>query len=204
MSGRIVGASTRANTPGRKRNVDKPATAAAAALAVKDQALRILAASLAQFDNDPMQAIRAAKQQAETLKALAIKTSDTRLGIAATGLEACLAAGHPTKASLVGPIGAILALAEKVDAVTDTKSLYPTYCSGGVSIRMKDGTEYHHHEPVNRGAGERALSRAEIEEKFFGNARLAVSTERAEQIRDAVYKLDKISAREFAAILTGR
>ena len=26
---------------------------------------------------------------------------------------------------------AILALAEKVDAVTDTKSLYPTYCSGG-------------------------------------------------------------------------
>ena len=96
----------------QKRKADKPATAAAAALAVKDQALRILAASLAQFDSDPMQAVRAVKQQAETLKALAMKTSDTRLAIAAAGLEGCLAAGPPTKAGLAGPIGAILAMAE--------------------------------------------------------------------------------------------
>jgi len=96
----------------QKRKADKPATAAAAALAVKDQALRILAASLAQFDNDPMQAIRACKQQAETLNALAVKTSDTRLAVAAAGLEGCLAAGHPTRANLAGPINAILALAE--------------------------------------------------------------------------------------------
>jgi hypothetical protein len=32
--------------------------------------------------------------------------------VAAARLEGCLAAGHPTKASLVGPINAILALAE--------------------------------------------------------------------------------------------
>jgi len=95
----------------QKRTADKPATAAQAAIAVKDQALRILAASLAQFDSDPMQAVRAVKQQAETLKALAMKTSDARLAVAAAGLEGCLAQGAPTKASLAGPIGAILALA---------------------------------------------------------------------------------------------
>jgi CheY-like chemotaxis protein len=96
----------------QKRKADKPSTPEAAALAIKDQALRILAASLAQFDNDPMQAARAVAQQAATLKALAIKTSDTRLAVAAAGLEGCLTAGPPTKASLAGPIGAILALAD--------------------------------------------------------------------------------------------
>ena len=96
----------------QKRKADKPASAAAAALAVKDQALRILAAALSQFDNDPMQAVRAARQQAETLKALAIKASDARLVIAATGLEACLAAGPVTKETLSKPINALLAFAE--------------------------------------------------------------------------------------------
>ena len=95
-----------------KRKADKPASGAAASLAVKDQALRILGAALAQFDTDPMQAIRAARQQAETLKALSIKTSDAKLAIAAAGLEATLASGPATKASLVGPINALLALAE--------------------------------------------------------------------------------------------
>ena len=84
----------------------------AAAQAVKDQALRILAASLAQFDSDPMQAVRAVKQQAETLKALAIKTSDARMAVAAAGLEGVLSLGAPTKASLAAPIGAVLALAD--------------------------------------------------------------------------------------------
>ncbi len=96
----------------QKRKADKPASAAEAALAVKDQALRILAACLAQFDNDPVQAIRAVRQQAETLKALAIKTSDARLAIVSSALEATLASGSTTKAALVEPIGAILALAE--------------------------------------------------------------------------------------------
>lgn len=96
----------------QKRKQDKPASAAAAAMAVKDQALRILAAALAQFDNDPIQAVRAARQQAETLKALAIKTSDAKMAIAAAGLEASLVTGVPTKAALLQPINALLALAD--------------------------------------------------------------------------------------------
>ena len=95
----------------QKRKQDRPASGAAAVLAVKDQAMRILTAALAQFDNDPMQAVRAARQQAETLKGLAIKTSDAKLAIAAAGLEATLAAGHPTKTILAQPINLILALA---------------------------------------------------------------------------------------------
>ncbi|CAN5322073.1 response regulator [soil metagenome] len=96
----------------QKRKVDKPASAASAAVAIKDQAMRILAAALAQFDNDPLQATRAARTQAETLKALAINTSDAKLAIAASGLEACLASGQATKASLAMPIGALLSLAD--------------------------------------------------------------------------------------------
>ena len=96
----------------QKRKADKPASAAEAAIAVKDQAMRILAAALAQFDSDPLQAIRAARTQAETLKALAIKTSDAKLAVAASGLEATLRAGTATKAALAGPINALLALAD--------------------------------------------------------------------------------------------
>jgi hypothetical protein len=73
--------------------------------------MRILTASLAQFDSDPMQAVRASKQQADTLKALAVRTGDTRLSVAAAALESCLAQGAPTKAALAGLINALLALA---------------------------------------------------------------------------------------------
>src|SRR5690606_41333328 len=50
----------------QKRKADKPRSSAEAALAVKDQAMRILFSALTQFDSDPMQAVRAIKQQAET------------------------------------------------------------------------------------------------------------------------------------------
>ncbi|CAN5334522.1 response regulator [soil metagenome] len=96
----------------QKRKVDKAAASASPAVAVKDQAMRILAAALAQFDNDPLQAIRAARTQAETLKALAIRTADAKLAIAASGLEATLASGQATKATLAQPIGALLLLAD--------------------------------------------------------------------------------------------
>lgn len=93
----------------RKRRADNVA-ALAGPEAIRDQALRILAASLNQFDNDPAQAARAVRQQAETLKGLAQKTGDARLAVAAAGLDAYLSAGQPTKAGLVDPINAILAL----------------------------------------------------------------------------------------------
>ena len=94
-----------------KRRSDRPASRAAAMAAAKDQAMRILAAALDQFDNDPMQAVRAIREQATTLKSLAMKASDSRLAVAVGALEVTLASGPPSKAILSAPIGALLAMA---------------------------------------------------------------------------------------------
>ena len=96
----------------QKRKNDRPTGAVAVAAAVKDQALRILAAVLDQFDNDPVQATRAARQQAVTLKQLAMKSSDARMAVAVSALEVALAGTAPTKAALAGPIAGLLALAD--------------------------------------------------------------------------------------------
>lgn len=95
----------------RKRKVDKPVSGAAAMATARDQAMRILAAALDQFDNDPMQAVRSIREQAGTLKLLAMKASDSRLAVAVGALEVTLASGPPTKAVLAAPIGSLLAMA---------------------------------------------------------------------------------------------
>ena len=92
----------------RKRHADG---AAAAKIDVKDQAIRILAAAIAQFDQDPAQAVRAIQQQAQTLKVLAVRAGDAKLAIAAGGLEAFMGSGAVTKAGLTQPIDDILATA---------------------------------------------------------------------------------------------
>lgn len=93
-----------------KRKADRPATGAAALAASRDQAMRILAAALDQFDSDPMQAVRAIREQAATLKTLAMKASDSRLAVAVGALEVSMAGGPPTKATLAAPIGTLLAM----------------------------------------------------------------------------------------------
>lgn len=94
----------------RKRKADRPATGAAGHAEAKDQAMRILGAALDQFDNDPMQAVRAIREQAATLKMLAMKVSDSRLAVAVGALEVSMAAGPPTKGTLAAPIGTLLAM----------------------------------------------------------------------------------------------
>jgi len=83
---------------------------------VKDQALRILVSAMSQFDQDPAQAMRAIRQQAQTLKTVAVKTGDAKLAIAAGGLEAFMGAGAVTKGGLAQPIGAIMALVQPAPA----------------------------------------------------------------------------------------
>lgn len=95
----------------RKRKADLTAKGPAADAAAKDQAMRILASAQKQFDTDPMQAQRAIREQTAILKAMAMKTSDTALVIAASGLERALAAGQPTRVSLADPVAAVVALA---------------------------------------------------------------------------------------------
>lgn len=93
-----------------KRKADMPATGAEGDAAAKDQAMRILAAALDQFDSDPTQAVRAIREQAARLKALGMKASDSRLVVAVGALEVTLASGPATKGSLAAPIGTLLAM----------------------------------------------------------------------------------------------
>lgn len=94
-----------------KRRADKPSTGAEANAAAKDQAMRILASALNQFDSDPAQAVRAIREQAVQLKAVAMKASDSRLVVAVGALEVSLASGGATKETLAAPIGTLLAMA---------------------------------------------------------------------------------------------
>ncbi|MGV8929606.1 MAG: response regulator [Brevundimonas sp.] len=102
-----------------KRRADRSLTGPAGHAAAKDQAMRILGSALDQFDTDPMQAVRAIREQAATLKTLAMKVSDSRLAVAVGALEVSMAAGPPTKATLAAPIGTLLAM-HQVEPVVRT------------------------------------------------------------------------------------
>jgi 2-methylcitrate dehydratase PrpD len=95
----------------------------------------------------------------------------------------------------------IMDLARKVVCEVDPDTLFPKYFSGGLIVTTKDGREFIHHEPVNRGSGDRALSEDEISAKFFENAELVVSHSRANRIRDYVLDLDRKSARKLTGVL---
>jgi 2-methylcitrate dehydratase PrpD len=95
----------------------------------------------------------------------------------------------------------ILELAAKVECAADPDAAYPTYFSGGVEIYTRDGKTYKHHEKVNRGAGDRALSASDIEAKYYDNALLAVSRSRADAICEAILNLEKRPARDVARLL---
>ena len=95
----------------------------------------------------------------------------------------------------------ILALAARVECAADPEAAYPQYFSGGIEVRMRDGRIFRHHETVNRGAGERALSAADIERKYYENAQMALGKAKADEIREAVLTLDKRSAARFAQLL---
>jgi 2-methylcitrate dehydratase PrpD len=90
---------------------------------------------------------------------------------------------------------AILSLADKVEYEIDPNSEFPRFFSGGMVVTTKDGGEFIHHERINRGAGERALTGDEIVEKYTDNATMAVSSERASAVQASVLKLDDADAK---------
>lgn len=94
----------------RKRKADRSEMDLAGQADVKDQAMRILATALDRFDSDPVQAARAIREQAATLKALALKPSDPCLAVAVGALEVSMAGAPLTKAAVAAPIEALLAM----------------------------------------------------------------------------------------------
>jgi 2-methylcitrate dehydratase PrpD len=95
----------------------------------------------------------------------------------------------------------ILELADKVEHAPDPQSEFPRYFSGGVEITLRDGRVLAHHERVNRGAGERSLSREEIVRKFLANAEFALSRTRAEQMLEWLLHLERCEAVQVARAL---
>lgn len=96
----------------------------------------------------------------------------------------------------------ILALADKIQCEADPRSAYPKYYSGGLVIETGDGRTLEHHELINRGCAEKALENDDIVRKFFENARLVLTRSEADRILTTVLRVDEISAREFAALLS--
>ena len=65
-------------------------------------------------------------------------------------------------------------------------------------MTLANGRTVAHHDRVNRGAGERALDRREIAQKFLDNAAFAMSESRAEEMLDALLGIERLSGREIA------
>jgi hypothetical protein len=88
-----------------------------------------------------------------------------------------------------------------VTCEADPESTFPACFSGGVVVTLRDGRRLRHHEAVNRGAGERALTGDDIAAKFLENAERVVSRRRAEEVRAAVLAIKQLSARQLSAVL---
>ncbi len=85
----------------------------------------------------------------------------------------------------------ILALTDRVSYADYPDSPFPKAYSGAVIVRLKDGTELSHFEPVNRGAADRPLANAEIVGKFRDNAALWAGPARVAAMQAAMLDLDE-------------
>lgn len=81
---------------------------------------------------------------------------------------------------------AIRHLTRRVQCQVDPKTRFPVSFSGGVTVRLRDGTELYEHIPVNKGAGTRAISEGDIIEKFLANACVLVDAAKADKMLKAV------------------
>ena len=90
-----------------------------------------------------------------------------------------------------------LALAAKVDYAVDPRSTFPKHYCGELVVRAKDGREWRHREAVNRGCADRPLTDSDIEAKFADNAAFGGAADRGRRVRDAVLRLEDLSAREL-------
>jgi 2-methylcitrate dehydratase PrpD len=95
----------------------------------------------------------------------------------------------------------LLDLAAKVQCKADPDTSFPTYFSGGVSVKLNDGRVVSRYVPVNSGAGERALDVAGVSEKFRACAAMTTTAAIAERVRSVTLDLDRHSARDLAEAL---
>jgi 2-methylcitrate dehydratase PrpD len=99
---------------------------------------------------------------------------------------------------------AVRALARRVRYSIDSKSGFPTYYSGEVVVRTKDGRRLGNRQHKNRGCSDRPLSPAEVAEKFHANADPVIGASRADAVAERILGLERLgSVRELEAALAG-
>ena len=87
----------------------------------------------------------------------------------------------------------ILNLCAKVSFTDDPDSAYPGYFSGAIQLDTRDGRTLEHREQINRGATENPLSDDDIKAKYYGNATLTISEQRADELLDIVMSIENES-----------
>lgn len=97
----------------------------------------------------------------------------------------------------------VQALSHKVRCQADPDTAFPTYFSGGVTVRLGDGRTLKRHVTVNSGAGERAMQADAVADKFLASATLAIPVAQAERVRDAVLNLEQVPVTDLMVLLRG-
>jgi len=87
----------------------------------------------------------------------------------------------------------VLMLAQRVSCAHDERSRYPDAFSGGLKLRLRDGTELEHFESINRGAEGQLLSIEQVQEKFLENCALTIPAAAAKQLWSAILGLDEMN-----------
>ncbi len=95
----------------------------------------------------------------------------------------------------------LLGLSERVEVLVDPDTAFPAAYSGGVEVTLRDGRILRQHVRINRGAGERVLTDAEIVEKYGDTAAIAIDASRAERLRDAVLGMEDVPLAELWRLL---
>jgi 2-methylcitrate dehydratase PrpD len=85
----------------------------------------------------------------------------------------------------------VLALAGKFTYTTVDSDRFPKYLHGGVRMKLADGRTLEREEPVNWGNPENPMNRADVEEKFRGNAGRGLPPGRIQGVIDAVMNLGR-------------
>lgn len=93
----------------------------------------------------------------------------------------------------------VQAVARRVAYRVDPASGFPTYYSGEVVLRTRDGRELRNRQHMNRGCADRPLAAAEVSAKFHANADPIVGQDRADAVERTILGFETIaSGREFA------
>lgn len=99
----------------------------------------------------------------------------------------------------------ILALTDRTCYRPDSGSAFPDAYSGEVRVTMEDGRVLRRRVQVNRGAGDRPLTRADVVAKFDENASLVLAEPRLSHVRAALLDLpSQTDVRRVMAMLRAR